>query len=139
MNLPLIVRSDYYKALLVLLKRDRVIHTRERELMIRIGEMLDFDRRFCEATINDLLSNVHITRTPVIFADENIKDCFFRDALRVALVDGEFHPRELSWLRRMARANGRSDRWLDIIIEESLKNQNEGDCAPLQIQNRLQN
>jgi hypothetical protein len=134
-NLPLNVRSDYYRALLVLLRRDRVIHPRERDLMIRIGEMLDFDRRFCEAAINDLLSNAHITRTPVIFADENIKDCFFRDALRVALVDGEFHPRELSWLRRMARANGRSDRWLDLIIEESLKKQDEGDSAPLQIQN----
>ena len=133
MNLPLTVRSDYYKALLVLLKRDRIIHPRERDLMIRIGEMLDFDRRFCEAVINDLLSNVHISRTPVIFADENIKDCFFRDALRVALVDGEFHPKELSWLRRMARANGRSDRWLDVIIEESLK-RHDRDSAPLQIQ-----
>ncbi len=138
MNLPLIVRSNYYKALLVLLKRDRIIHARERELMIRIGAMLDFDRRFCETAINELLSNTHITRTPVVFADENVKECFFRDAVRVALVDGEFHPRELSWLRRMARANGKSNRWLDSIIEESLKIPQAGDFAPLQIQNCIQ-
>ncbi len=103
--------------------------------MIQIGEMLDFDRRFCAATIDELLSNVHITRAPVIFDDENIKECFFRDALRVALVDGEFHPKELSWLRKMARANDKTDEWLDSIIEEVRREQRAAHhSAPLEIQ-----
>ncbi len=106
MKIPVMVRSHYYRGLLVVVKRDRFIDPRERELMIQIGKMLDFDRRFCEGAIDELLSNPHITRTPLIFTDEHIKECFFRDALRVALVDGNFHPAELSWLRRMAILRG---------------------------------
>ncbi len=133
MTLPLIVRSNYYKGLLVLSRRDRVIDDRERESLIQIGEMLDFDRRFCEATINDLLSNVHITRSPVVFSDETIKECFFRDALRIAHADGCLHPTELRWLRQVAHANGKSNQWLDALIRES-REKGWDDSAPFEIQ-----
>ena len=118
MKLPVIIRSHYYRALLVLLRRDRSVDAREKELMLKIGEILDFDRRFCEAAIDELLSNTHITREPIVFLDEKIKKCFFRDALHVALVDGYLHPSELRWLRRMAGANGRSNKWLNSLIHE---------------------
>jgi len=126
------------KGLLVLLRRDRIIDARERDLMLKIGEILDFDRRFCQATIDDLLSNAYITREPIIFSDENIKECFFRDALRVALVDGSFHPAELRWLRKMADANGKSNQWLDAIIQEFREKRGaEGYCVSLEIQQYL--
>ena len=118
MNLSLLSRSNYYKGLLVLLRRDRIIDDREKRLMLRMGEVLDFDRRFCEATIDDLLSNAHINREPVLFADEQIRKCFFRDALRLAFADGCFHPMELRWLRTVARANNQSEQWLDGIARE---------------------
>jgi hypothetical protein len=76
-NLPQVTKSHYYRGLLVLLRRDRIIHIREKDLMLRIGEILGFDRRFCEATIDELLSNSNITREPVLFSDERIKECFF--------------------------------------------------------------
>jgi hypothetical protein len=117
-KLPQIVRSNYYKGLLVLSRRDRVIDPRERSVLIRIGKILDFDRRFCEAAIDDLLSNAHVSRSPVVFSDYLVKECFFRDALLVAHSDGHIHPMELSWLRRTARANGLSDPWLDFIIRD---------------------
>jgi hypothetical protein len=136
--LPLLIRSNYYKALLVLIRRDRTIDTRERDLMIRIGEILDFDRRFCEATIDELISNAHITREPIVFPDESIVECFFRDALRLALVDGNLHPAELRWLRMMAGANGKSNRWLDSLIRKCRKKVDEWDPqAPLKIQQYL--
>jgi hypothetical protein len=119
MHLSLLNRSNYYKGLLVLLRRDRIIDARERDLLLQMGEILDFDRRFCEATIDGLLSNAHITREPVIFSDERIKECFFRDALRLALVDGYLHPMELCWLRTVAHANNQSDQWLDAMIRDS--------------------
>ena len=130
MKLSLIAKSNYYKGLLVISKRDRVIDAREREFLIKIGEILDFDRRFCEATIDELLSNPHISRSPIIFFSEAVTECFFRDALRLASVDGCIHPLELRWLRQTAHANGKSDQWLDRIIQES-----PGDPgAPLEIQ-----
>jgi len=135
MKLTLNVKSDYFKGLLVLSRRDRVIDDRERDFLIRVGEILDFDRRFCETTIDELLSNVNITRDPIVFSEEAIKECFFRDALRVAFSDGYFHPTELRWLRTMAHANGKSDDWLDAIVQEFSGTYDTRNLwAPLEIQ-----
>jgi hypothetical protein len=139
MDLSLLSKSNYYKGLLVLLRRDRIIDARERKLMLRMGKILDFDRRFCEATIDALLSNAHITREPVIFADEQITMCFFRDALRLAFVDGCFHPMELRWLRTVARANNQSEQWFDVIAREFKEKKGTQDhSAPFEIQRYLQ-
>jgi hypothetical protein len=118
MKIPLVTMSSYYKGLLVTSKRDRVIHARERELLIRIGTMFDFDRRFCETTIDELLSNPYISRAPIVFSVDIVAESFFRDALRLADVDGYIHPLELRWLQVTACANGRSDQWLNRIIQE---------------------
>jgi hypothetical protein len=134
-KLPLLIRSHYYKALLVLIRRDRTIDAREKELMLKIGAILDFDKRFCEAAIDELTSNTHITREPFVFPDEEIRKCFFRDALRVAYADGYLHPAELRWLRRMANANGRSNQWLNSLIRDFRKKLASWDSeAPLDIQ-----
>ncbi len=122
MKLSQIVKSTYYKGLLVLSKRDRLIDSREREMLIRVGALLDFDRRFCETTIDDLLSNKHISRRPVVFSDAAVKECFFRDALRLALSDGHIDSLELRWLRRAAQANEIPDEWLDSLIHECQQN-----------------
>jgi hypothetical protein len=119
MNLSLLNRSNYYKGLLVLSRRDRTIDAREKGFLIQMGEVLGFDKRFCETTINDLLFNANITREPVIFSDERIMKCFFQDALRLAFIDGDLHLLELRWLRSVAHANNQSDRWLAILIRES--------------------
>ncbi len=117
MRLSLVDRSNYYRGLLVLTGRDRIIDPRERELMLHIGKMLDFEKRFCEATINDLLVNPHLMKEPVVFTSSPIAECFFWDAVRLALVDGEINPQELRWLRKVARANNHYDKWLDSIID----------------------
>ncbi len=119
MKAPLLERSKYYKGLLVLMGRDRIIDPRERELMILIGGILDFDSRFCEAAIDDLLRNKYITDQPVIFSDREMLRCFLHDAVRLALVDGEIHPQELSWLRAIVRANGLTDEYLEAEIHDS--------------------
>jgi hypothetical protein len=138
MILSLLNKSNYYKGLLVLLRRDRIVDVSEKELMLEMGKILDFDRRFCESTIDDLLSNAHINREPVIFSDERIMNCFFHDALRLALVDGYLHPMELSWLRTVAQANGRSNQWLDDRIREFRENKEAQDqSAPFAIQQYL--
>jgi hypothetical protein len=129
-------KSHYYKGLLVLLRRDRIVDNREKDLMLQIGEILGFDKRFCEATISELLSNANITRDPVYFSDKTIKECFFRDAVRLALVDGNLHPSELRWLRRVAHVNGLTDQWLDALVQE-IQKKPEQNSAPFEIQQHL--
>jgi hypothetical protein len=138
MTLSLLDRSNYYKGLLVLMRRDRIIDARERELMLQLGEILDFDRRFCEAAIENLLANAHLTREPIIFSNEHVKECFFHDALRLALVDNCLHPMELRWLRTMAQANNQSEQWLDAIIRKFEEKKGSPDqSAPFEIQQYL--
>lgn len=138
MKLSLIVRGNYYKGLLVLSRRDRVIDPRERDVLIRIGKILDFNHRFCELALDDLLSNPHISRSPVVFQEDPIKESFFRDALRVALADGCLHPMELSWLRRTARANGLPNPWLDAIIRDFMENRGTpSQCDSFEIQKHI--
>jgi len=109
-------RGMYYRGLLVLTGRDRIIEPRERDLLLRIGDMLDFDRSFCEAAINDLLRNTQLTHDPIVFSDPAIATCFLRDAIRLALVDDDVHDHELIWLKKVARANDLSEEWLSAEL-----------------------
>ena len=137
MSLSQAAKSHYYKGLLVLIRRDRIVHSGEKDLMLQIGEMLGFDKRFCEATIDELLSNTNITRDPVFFPDEIIKECFLRDAVRLALIDGNLHSNELRWLRKVAQFNGLTDQWLDAVIRKVKEKNPAQDEAPFEIQQHL--
>lgn len=110
-------RSKYYRGLLVLVRRDRVIHGRERDLMLRIGRLLDFDQRFCTAALDDLLRNREITDEPVVFSRREIAECFLTDAVELAGCDGDIHPHELACLRSIALANGLTEAWLDARVQ----------------------
>jgi len=109
-------RGTYYRGLLVLVGRDRIVEPRERELLLEIGKILDFSRSFCEAAIDDLLRNPHLTHDPIVLSDPRIAECFLRDAIRLALVDDDVHDHELIWLKKVARANGLSEEWLSAEL-----------------------
>jgi len=126
MPLSQLERSKYYRGLLVLAGRDRVIDRRERELMLQIGGLLDFDRRFCEAAVDDLLRNSHIKTKPAVFSDLSTAECFLLDAIRLATVDREFHPNELAWLRSVAEANGLSIEWFDDAVRRAEEKEKPG-------------
>lgn len=113
MKASLIDRGKYYRGLLVLIGRDRIVDRRERALMLQFGKMLDFDVRFCETAIAELPDNKHIDDEVILFDESAMVECFLRDALRLALIDGEIHSRELSWLKKIARSNNMTDAWLD--------------------------
>jgi hypothetical protein len=109
-------RSNYYRGLLVLTGKDRIVDLRERELMLRFGQLLDFDLRFCIAAIDDLLENKHITDEPVTFSNREIAQCFVRDGIRLICVDREIHSKEMNWLKEVAKANGLTEEWLDAEV-----------------------
>ena len=113
MKASLMDRGKYYRGLLVLIGRDRIIDPKEHALMLQFGKILDFDEHFCETAIASLLENKHISDEPILFDDRPIAKCFLRDALRLACIDKEIHSHELSWLKIVARANRLPDTWLD--------------------------
>ncbi len=118
MSIPLIDRGNYYRGLLVLIRRDRVIDESEREMMIQLGQKLDFDRRFCENAIDDILRNPNIKDRPMPFSDKATAESFLNDAISLSLADGDIHPKELSWLESVSHANGFDGQWLSARIKE---------------------
>ncbi len=116
MSIPLPERGEYYRGLLVLIRRDQIIDVHEREFMIRLGQALDFDRRFCENAIDDLLKNPHIKAEPIKFSDSETAKSLMHDAIALAPADGMLHPKELSLLKAVADANGLNDEWLSAEI-----------------------
>ncbi len=117
MKISQVDRSKYYRGLLVLVGRDRIVDARERKLMLQIGVILDFDKRFCENAMDELLRNVQILSSePVVFAQTVVAECFLHDAIMLALVDRKIHPHESAWLRKVAHANGLPDEWVDDAI-----------------------
>jgi len=47
-------RSQYYKGLMLLIRKDREIHEEEKRIMMAIGETLSFDADFCVFRIQPL-------------------------------------------------------------------------------------
>jgi hypothetical protein len=111
-------RGSYYRGMLVLIGSDRIIHPEERKLALEFGTLLDFDKRFCEAAIADLLENEHINKNPIFFDERKIAECYLRDGLRVSLIDNELDAREMDWLETVARANKLPDNWLKKEYEK---------------------
>ncbi len=116
MDVSQVDRGKYYRGLLVLTGRDLDIDPRERELMLHFGKILNFDTRFCEDAINDVLHNKYLPSEPVVFDNRETAECFLHDAIRLALIDDKMHRKELAWLQAVARANGLQVAWLDAEI-----------------------
>ena len=125
MKLALRDRSNYYKGLLILMGRDRIIDPREREHLLEAGRILGFERRFCEAAIGDLLRNKYLAQDPVTFSKRRIAECFIRDGILLSLIDSKVHPHELAWLRSFARANNIAEEWLAAEMQRCMETEHE--------------
>lgn len=117
MRISLLDRSLYYKSLMLLIRKDCEIHDKEKKMMMHIGKMLGFDSKFCANTIAEIMNNDHIIDTPPLFSETNIAVCFIRDGLRLSAADGQFHEKELTWVKSVAEINGLGDLW-DAEIEK---------------------
>jgi hypothetical protein len=138
MKVSQIDRSNYYRSMLVLIGRDRIIADEERKMMTQLGKLLDFDLRFCEAAIADLLNNEHITDDPILFEDPRTAECFLKDGLRMALADKEIHSREMDWLKTIARTNKIAEEWLELEYRRTHETkENAGLPEPYSIQKLL--
>lgn len=98
--------SNYFKGLLLLLRKDEKLSTAEVELVLRVGLTLGFEKEFCENAIKEILENEHIIDTPPTFSSPDLAVKFVRDGLRIASSDNELHPTELEWLWATAERNG---------------------------------
>ena len=103
--------SDYFKGLLLLIRKDRKIAESEIQLMKHIGKSLGFEAEFCDNAIQEILENNYIVDAPSEFSTKELAVKFIRDGLAIACSDNEVHPSEEQWLRCIAEKNGLDLAW----------------------------
>jgi len=121
MKLTLIDRSSYFKGLLLLIKRDNLISENEKNIMVKIGKTLGFDKSFIEDAIKELMENKFITDDVPTFSNKFIAESFILDGLKVAFSDDEFTAEELEHLSKIANQNGIDKEWLMLLISKYIK------------------
>lgn len=103
--------SEYFRGLLLLISKDRVITESEITLMKRVGKALGFDQQFTEEAIETILDNSYIRSDPPRFSSTDLSKRFIRDGLAIARSDNGIHKVEAEWLRAVAEQNGIDLAW----------------------------
>ena len=128
MKITLMDRSLYFKGLMLLIRKDRAIGEGEKVMMMRIGRLFSFERRFCQEVIAEILTNRHVVDEPPLFSEPAIARCFLQDGLKLALVDGQIHDKEWQWLKATAARNHLDQSWCEALLQE-ISGHAEGDLG----------
>lgn len=121
MKASLLDRSLYFKGLLILIRQDRSIREPEKKLMLRIGAIMGFEKKFCKNNINEIMNNKNIDDSPPVFSRSEIARFFIHDGLIISAVDKDIHENELAWLKKVAAVNGIEQSFVDDYLKK---------CAP---------
>jgi len=120
MSMTLADRSDYFRGLLLLTRKDSVITNEEKAVLLRLGELLQFNREFCEHTIRNLLQNPYFDEKPPFFSNRECAEMFLLDGIKVAFADHNLHKKEYAWIQEIAVKNDISLEWLSDRLSEFL-------------------
>jgi hypothetical protein len=114
-TITLMDRSNYFKGLLLLIRKDRKTTQAESDLLVHIGRILDFEKKFCMNAIAEIQENTFIVDEPPVFSTQAVAVKFIKDALSLACIDDDLHPCEEQWLRSVVEKNGLA---MDFFLEE---------------------
>jgi len=111
MNISVIDGSNYFRGLLLLVRKDLKVSDSEIELMRHIGKKLGFEREFCENAIRDVLENKYLVEAVPEFSTKELAIKFIKDGLAMTFSDREPLPSEEEWLRLAAEKYGLDLEW----------------------------
>ena len=119
MEISVIDASNYFKGLLLLIRKDHKVTDPEAAMISRIGKQLGFEREFCETAIREIITNKYIEDDPPLFSSRELAMMFVKDSLAVALSDGILDYKEEKWLRTVVDRNQLSRRWFVKELENA--------------------
>ncbi len=111
MQITILDRSNYFRGLLLLLRKDDRIALPEIQMMRRVGAALEFEKDFVETCIQELLEDTLLPEAPPLFSSPEIAMMFIKDGLLVASSDMHIDPAEDAWLRDILETNGLTLEW----------------------------
>jgi hypothetical protein len=125
--------SEYFRGLLLLIRRDHRVTASEANMMRRVGKALGFEREFCETAIREILENKFVVDEPPRFSTRDLAIKFLSDALTLAGIYDESDGSDESWLKSFAENNGLNlERFLREKSEAARKRKDV--YAPLEVE-----
>lgn len=121
MKLEFLDRSNYLKGMLVLIGKDNLVSEEERELVMKAGQKLGFEKQFCINAINEILENEYISTEPPKFIDQSVAKSFIVDGIKLAFVDHDYCDKEIEYLKSAAKINKINGTWFDDLLKDSWK------------------
>lgn len=121
MKLDILDRSSYLKGLLVLIGKDNLVSEEERELVMKAGSKLGFEKQFCINAINEILENEYISLEPPKFKDKSVAKSFVIDGVKLAFIDHDYCANEIEYLRSTAQENKIYGTWFDDLTKDGWK------------------
>lgn len=134
MSLTTIEKSKYFRGLLILIRKDHKVTSKEKELMMNVGTRLGFEKKFCETAINEILENEFIVDDAPEFSDLSVAESFILDGITLAISDKDLNPEELLFLKATLEKNNLSENWFSDKLKDAIIN---GKQNPLEIEKLL--
>jgi hypothetical protein len=120
MEISVIDASNYFKGLLLLIRKDHKVTDAENAIMMRVGKQLGFDKEFCDTAIQEILKNRHIVDSPPEFSSQILATLFIKDGLTLGFCDhDEIDHKEWKWLKSVAERNSIELSWLSDEVEKA--------------------
>ncbi len=136
MELNLIDKSNYFKGLLILIRKKKVVTESTRRTVKTITAVLDFNQDFVDSSIKNLLVNKNIVEEPPKFSDSRLAESFIKDGLCLALSDGVLNQLQLQWLVNTAQKNNLSKQWFFMELEDFFDQYESNSETTFEIQKR---
>ena len=137
MTCGLIDRSNYFRSLLILLRKNDQIKEEEKIMVCKIAKVMGFEKGFTENAINELLVNEYLIEDPPLFSNLKLAEAFIKDGIKLAFADKGLHIFEYNWLILIANKNNLSNQWFYIELEDFLENKKPNMENSFEIQNFL--
>jgi hypothetical protein len=68
MNISYSEAGDYFRGLLLLIRKDHKIIEEEKTLLMRFGKSLGFASTFCAGAVSEIIENKYISDSPPVFS-----------------------------------------------------------------------
>lgn len=127
-------KSNYLRGLLLLSGKNKTITSKEKDFLLKVGEVAGFDSKFIEGAIKEFFINEYIVTEPPIFSKTEYAKTFLKDAIKLAFVDNNFDRPEFEWIQSVANKNKISKEWIYDEITMYAKSNSFKSNEPLEIE-----
>lgn len=136
MKFNLIDKSNYFRGLLIVIRKNKTVTESASRTVKRIAAVLDLNQDFVDISLKNLLVNEYIVEEPPKFSDCLIAEIFIKDAINLALSDGILSLLQIQWLMNTAQKNNLSKQWVFVEFEDFINSYISNLEMPFEIQKR---